>query len=141
LPRRLALASHCPSSPRPEHSVKRLANQWGPVVAWAALIFALSSFPMPSGPSRFGIDKVAHLVEFATLAALLTRALLRSGLTPARAVMWAIALATFYGAVDELHQLFVPGRSSDVFDLAADAAGACAGALGFHALLSRLPRR
>ena len=122
--------------------MKRLARHWGPVLAWAALIFTLSSLQMPSGPSRIGLDKVAHLFVFATLAALLARALSGggSGIQPSRAVMWAIALATLYGASDEFHQRFVPGRSSDVFDLAADAAGACVGALGYQALLARSHR-
>ena len=118
--------------------MKRLARHWGPVAAWAALIFAISSLRIPSGPSRLGIDKVAHFFEFGALAALVTRALIGSALSPTRAVIWAIALATAYGASDELHQRFVPGRSSDIFDLLADFVGACAGALLFQAIRSRL---
>ena len=117
--------------------MKRLAASWGPVVAWAALVFTLSAQPMPPGPSIPGIDKVAHMFEFAVLAGLLARALIGSGTRPGHAVAWAIGLATLYGASDELHQLFVAGRTSDAFDLAADAVGACAGAWGCRALLSR----
>jgi VanZ family protein len=40
----------------------------------------------------------------------------------------AIAVGTAYGASDEWHQSFVPNRSSDSGDLAADAVGAAAGA-------------
>ena len=39
----------------------------------------------------------------------------------------AVGLTTAFGASDELHQLFVPGRSADVHDLVADATGAAAG--------------
>jgi VanZ family protein len=37
-------------------------------------------------------------------------------------------IATAYGAIDEFHQSFVPGRSSTVADGIADAAGAALGA-------------
>jgi len=44
-----------------------------------------------------------------------------------RAAGLAIAIAVSYGLTDEVHQMFVPGRSAEVADLIADAAGACAG--------------
>ena len=40
-----------------------------------------------------------------------------------------ILLAAMYGVSDEFHQKFVPGRTPDVFDAAADTAGACAAML------------
>jgi VanZ family protein len=110
------------------------------VVAWAALVFALSAQSSPLGPNVPFVDKVAHFLEFGTLSALLTRALVGSGVGTTRAVAAAIALSTLYGASDEIHQRFVPSRASDVFDLAADAVGACAGAWACGALLSRSVR-
>ena len=41
----------------------------------------------------------------------------------------AVAITIAYGATDEVHQLFVPGRTGDVYDLMADAAGALAGTI------------
>jgi VanZ family protein len=41
----------------------------------------------------------------------------------------AIALTTAYGATDEIHQLFVPGRSAEIYDLFADAIGGGIGAV------------
>ncbi|HZA50792.1 MAG TPA: VanZ family protein [Myxococcaceae bacterium] len=120
--------------------MSRLVRRWGPAVAWAALIFALSAQPSPPGPSMSPLDKVAHFVEFAVLAALVARALTGSGVRPTRALAAAIALSTLYGASDELHQRYVPGRDVSVFDLAADAVGACAGACAWYALWSRSAR-
>ena len=41
-----------------------------------------------------------------------------------RGAAWALLAASAYGATDEFHQLFVPGRSCDVFDWLADTTGA-----------------
>jgi len=40
----------------------------------------------------------------------------------------AIVISSLYGVTDEYHQVFVPGRTFDVLDMAADAFGAAAGA-------------
>jgi VanZ family protein len=103
---------------------------WLPVALDAALIFYLSSIPrLPSPPGPFS-DKHFHFVSFAVLATLLVRAFASGrvrGITTRVAVL-AFALATFYGVTDEFHQSFVPGRTSALDDLAADALGAAAAA-------------
>ena len=86
--------------------------------AWAGLIFLLSSQPGSAVGLPPPWDKLAHALAYAVLAALLRR----GGLAPGR----AFALAVLYGAGDELHQRFVPGRLADPADLAADAFGALA---------------
>jgi VanZ family protein len=48
-------------------------------------------------------------------------------------VLGAWLLSTAYGATDEAHQYFVPGRHADVADLAADALGALAAAVAIRA--------
>jgi VanZ family protein len=55
-------------------------------------------------------------------------------------VLLAIVLAIAYGVSDEFHQRFVPGRSSDVYDVLADAEGAAAAALGAWAILKTAPQ-
>jgi VanZ family protein len=73
-------------------------------------------------------DKVAHALGYVPLAVMFVRAL--AGGLPARVTarqaVTACALTIAYGASDELHQLFVVGRTADVADLAADATGAAA---------------
>ena len=95
---------------------------WIPAVAWAAVIFALSSRPRLPGPGLPGFDKAAHFAAYALLAWLLAFATERSRLP----VAVAVVLALLYGAADEVHQAFVPGRSPDVLDWFADAAGVAA---------------
>ncbi len=103
---------------------------WSAVGAYAATIFYLSSLsnPLPELTSRLS-DKALHAVEYAGLALLVALALLASNVRPRRALGLALLAASLYGATDELHQLFVPGRSSDVRDWLADSIGAAFGSL------------
>ena len=93
-----------------------------------AMIFGLSSLsrlPQPPGVSFYNV----HVITYAGLGAVTTRATAK-GLRDVswRAVVAAIAIASLYGVSDEYHQLFVPGRSFDVLDMAADAIGSVLGA-------------
>jgi VanZ family protein len=95
-----------------------------------AAIFALSSRPSLPVPPGYD-DKVAHAVAYGTLALAVLHGLTRAwrrriGLPQ---VVLAIAVATLYGISDEWHQSFVPGRSTELLDLVADAVGAAAAAV------------
>jgi len=91
---------------------------WPLVVA--AAIFAASSRSQVALPDVANIDKVGHFGLYGLLATLVVR-LIRAN----RGGPWiALALTSFYGATDEFHQRFVPGRSCDVADWIADTAGA-----------------
>jgi VanZ family protein len=123
-------------APRPRRS--RLALWW-PALAWAALLFTLSSFSrLPSPPGGI-TDKHEHALGYGVLSAFVLRGL--SGATLAGVsggtAAGAALLATAYGVTDELHQSFVPGRDASVLDLAADAVGAvgAAGALWAWAII------
>ena len=103
---------------------------WGPAWATMVLIFVLSSIsglgPIPGGVD----DGVAHVLQYAVLAALLLRGLAgaRWRGVGVRVAALAVLLATLYGVTDEAHQWFVPGRTAEVTDLVADALGAAVAA-------------
>jgi len=107
------------------------ARAWGPVLLWMGLIFFLSSrSSLPAIPGLDELtwsDKIKHFLFYAVLGGLIWRAI-----APNRPKWWriglSIAISAFYGLSDELHQLYVPGRSCDMCDLAADTLGAAAGA-------------
>jgi VanZ family protein len=102
----------------------RVPTVWLPVVAWAAVIFALSSVPhLSTGLGTWDtiLRKGAHLTEYAILGALTYRALLREALT--------LATGIAYAATDELHQHFVRGRHGAPVDVAIDAVGVALGML------------
>jgi VanZ family protein len=115
---------------------------WGPVLVMMAIIFTASSIPnLQHLPGNIS-DKTGHGIGYGMLGALLLRALAggrRAGVTW-RTVLLAVACATAYGVSDEFHQRFVPGRSSDVYDVLADAEGATAASLGAWAILKSVPQ-
>ena len=67
-----------------------------------------------------GWDKLAHFVCFGLITALLWRG------TDGRAPLVLLATVIAFGALDELHQLFMPMRSADLADFFTDAAAATA---------------
>ena len=122
--------------------LSRLAFAWLPVVAWAALIFTLSSIP-DLGTGLGGWDlllrKAAHVAEYAILGALLARAV--DAAPPFQRVntmVWAWVIGAIYAATDELHQHFVPGRQASALDIALDAAGVAVGVVAVR--LASAPR-
>lgn len=120
-------------------TVKKLILYRLPLVAWMAAIFAVSSLTPgeiaraaePARPlSSLISDAAAHTFEFGVMAVLVYR-LLRSYEVRAAPYLWAgvLAITALYGASDELHQSFVPGRDPSLLDVASDAAGAVIGLL------------
>jgi len=114
----------------------RRFSLWGPVVLWAAVIFAFSS--VPSLATDLGIwdtvlRKCAHATEYAVLAVLLFRALGRE--------LPSFLLGLAYAVSDELHQEFVRWRHASPFDISMDAAGLALGLLLLHATRLWTPSR
>jgi len=92
---------------------------------WMALIFWLSSLPDVPGPELFSAqDKLEHFLVFGILGFLIAAALgpWKSGLSWRGMAIVTIIVAG-YGASDELHQMFVPGRNASLFDLLFDSLG------------------
>jgi len=69
-------------------------------------------------------DKYIHASIWAVLTFLLWRATLNFRYKSKRQhVFFIVAICAFLGSIDELHQYFVPQRTSSVLDLAADCTG------------------
>lgn len=120
-------------------------------VLYALMIFILSSLPNPKIPEAGLLlfshfiryvqqsdylvvfapfypllkqpDKMIHLLLYFVFGVLLFLTLRSTGQTMGKAVTIAFFLGVLYGAGDEFHQMFVPGRTASVMDLAADALG------------------
>ncbi len=114
-----------------------------PAVAYAGVIFALSAQANPLQflpPELLLQDKLLHAIEYAALAGLLVPALRLGGRSPRGALFLAVLVASAYGATDEIHQSFVPGRTADVLDWVADTLGAVVGGSAVAAALVALRR-
>jgi VanZ family protein len=112
----------------------RWLRAFGPALLYMLLIWALSSFPIQVDFSRVPLrDKGVHFIEYGTLSVLLTHALRSTAPRRNSLAIWALAvlITLVWGAIDEIHQAFVPGRVSDVGDLIADGCGAAAGSLAY----------
>lgn len=111
-----------------------IGRRWVLPLAWAALILALTSIPGSSVPD-VGVqsaDKLVHIVLYAILGALATRAMWGEA-RPFIVLAIAAAGASVFGAFDELHQSIIPGRSADVIDWVADSIGGLTGAIAVAA--------
>jgi VanZ family protein len=100
-----------------------------PALLWALLIYISSSIPSVSLPAVriLNADKVVHFLVFLVLAWLLDRSLRNVPAIPWVAryhLALTVVLTTVYGALDEVHQAFVPGRNPSFLDLSADVGGA-----------------
>lgn len=128
---------------------------WMAVLLWMALIFLLSHQPaqqsdqLSSGITRFILDaldmlfpgaegdfdgfnhlvrKNAHFFAYLVLGLLATNAVRHSGYQSYWLAGLPLLICVLYASSDEIHQLFVLGRSAQVMDVIIDSAGA---GLGF----------
>jgi VanZ family protein len=102
---------------------------WGPVLLYMGIIFLVSHQPEVSIPAGLS-DKQSHSLAYTLLGLLMVRAL-AGGLgarISARTALLGIVLTALYGISDEYHQMFVAGRSAELYDLYADAIGGALGA-------------
>ena len=119
---------------------RSLLTLWGPFIAALAVVFWLSSMSDVPG-TRYVWDKVLHAAGYAGLGLLALRAFHGGFASPRVApTLFAASTVILWGISDEFHQSFVPGRSPDVYDVAADAVGATIAALSL-AVAAALARR
>ncbi len=97
-------------------------------MAWAAVILVLTSVPGADLPRVFlpHADKLVHATIYGVLGWLTARAMVPPSRL-ARTALIVIVSVSLFGALDEWHQQFIPGRSMELFDWFADTLGAATG--------------
>ena len=115
-----------------------------PLVIYWLILFVATTLPAQRLPSVGFTDKVNHFIAYFVLAVLVNLTLIyqrKSRFLFEKATVATIVICLFYGAVDELHQMLVPGRFAETLDWVADALGAFAGVLFVYFLINRLRYR
>ncbi|MBI2485567.1 MAG: VanZ family protein [Deltaproteobacteria bacterium] len=99
------------------------------LVAYCALIFYLSSLPGSSISFLPFSDKVKHFFLYLGFGSIFAYFLknLKSDLPSVAIGIVTLFFILIYGLSDEIHQLFVPGRTFDLRDLLADGFGGTSG--------------
>jgi len=147
--------------------MKRKVFSWTLVILWMALIFYMSHQPaaksseLSSGITVIISDiiqkvvtdiklnqdslshiirKSAHFLEYMVLGVLVVNSLLDTDKPKPRLIFLAILMCILYAISDEIHQIFVPGRSGQVSDVLIDSLGGLAGVLGMSVIRGRLSK-
>ncbi|WNF36648.1 VanZ family protein [Bacillaceae bacterium IKA-2] len=137
---------------------------WVAVVAWMALIFFLSHQPatqsndLSTGITELIVKTVenfapnidfdirsfnhmvrknAHFIAYLVLGVLMINALRTSGVRGYRSIVLALGICVLYAISDEVHQLFIPGRSGEIRDVIIDSAGTTVG-IGLYLLIGKI---
>lgn len=122
----------------------KFVKYWLPPILWAMAIFTVSSITVGSSSDfywkDFVIKKTAHVVEYGILATLIYRALINSNVSSKKAMLYSVILAFLYGATDEFHQSFTPGRGPKFTDVLIDTFGATIFLYGIITNIKRIPR-
>lgn len=159
-PAKSALAKAGPAKKLPSRAF--LVTSWAFVFAMLALIFFMSAKTddalnsgsgiislvrdalMAASSALFGhpvdVSPVGHFTEFFLLGLALVNALRLSAPLP-KACAYAVLFASLYGVSDELHQIFVPGRSCDPADWLVDTIAALIAALLFAGFMNLKRKR
>jgi len=135
--------------------MRSFLSRWLPVLVWATVIFIASANPDPYRPlpSRWtepcfsaGSDfpscaellgRVLHISEYAILALLTARAMFRYREVRLASLVLVLGLTELYALSDEIHQLFVPGRTFQLMDLVLDLLGGVIGLIIYERIRAK----
>ena len=110
-------------------SIMRLASIV--LMAYWTLIFVGTHLPSARMPSLHASDKFYHFVAFAGLSFLLCWAIPSSRVSWGKILVLSAAIALGYAVLDEWTQQFIPGRTCDIWDVAADSVGVVLGLVSY----------
>lgn len=143
--------------------MKRKILPWALVILWMAVIFfyshqpATESVDLSSGITQKILDiitttapdikldqdslhtfirKSAHFGVYLILGVLVTNGLMQNNMSKPKMILLALLICVLYAISDEIHQLYIPGRSGQVSDVLLDSAGGLVGVL-FYIFIRR----
>ena len=120
--------------------LRKIAFKLPALIIVITLWILSSQSTLPQLKGILGFDKLQHLTAYAALAFSLGFWFFPHRCQPWRVFLIPALIASCYGAIDEFHQYFVPGRACDVWDWIADTLGAVLGAGAFVLISSFFAR-
>jgi VanZ family protein len=115
-----------------------------PLILYWILILTLTSLPGTDLPNVHVSDKIEHLLAFGGLGFLLNLSLrIQNKFTIVKKfpALSTVLIVSFYAALDELHQLYIPDRTCDVLDWTADTVGVIIGVLLMSILIFAVEKK
>ena len=112
-----------------------------PLIIYWIILFTATTLPGNELPSIGLSDKIEHFSAFFILAVLLNLTMIyqrKSYFLFNNAGVATILITLSYAAIDEIHQLFISGRSADIRDWFADSVGVILGILFLNLLKNAL---
>ena len=109
------------------------------IIYWIILLSA-TSIPADSVPTTGVSDKIEHFLAYFILSILLASTLFfqnKFTILKKYYLLSTLIIASVYGAIDELHQLLVPGRSCELLDWFSDIGGVILGIIFVRTILKK----
>lgn len=88
------------------------------------------------GDFHFFIRKAAHFIAYFILGILIMNALSKNDAITLKLFSYALIICIVYAISDEVHQLFIPGRSGEARDVIIDSIGSFVG-MSLYVLISK----
>ena len=104
-----------------------IGRRWIAPLLWALFTLAVTSIPMPTIAAPPGADKGVHWILYFVLGILSARAVLADRNARVGELVAVFAAIILFAAIDEVHQYWIPGRTVELRDWAADAIGSFCG--------------
>ncbi|HSD63040.1 MAG TPA: VanZ family protein [Ignavibacteriaceae bacterium] len=101
-----------------------------PLIIYWMILFVATTLPSKDLPDTHVSDKIEHFTAYFILAVLLNFAMMFQNKYPGlrrKAWLFTLIIILTYAGLDELHQLFIPGRDCEVLDWVADSSGVLLG--------------
>lgn len=113
-------------------TAEQSSEQSDSVLQWLIAVFGDNLF------TTFIVRKSAHFLEFTGLCVLFNLALFQTNKKTMPVL--SVVFTSLYAVSDEIHQLFVDGRSCEFGDWVIDSCGAILGTIGFLILFAIIER-
>lgn len=145
--------------------MKRKLFTWAMIILWMALIFYFSHQPATKSNELSSgivelidntikkispninynqvnlnhiIRKSAHFGVYLILGILVANGLLATSISKSKGIYLSLLISILYAISDEIHQIYIPGRSGQASDVLLDSAGALVGILFLNAIIRKL---